>query len=33
MSVLANIHPGLLEFYVVSLINYINYWQGPGLSA
>jgi len=23
MSVLANIHPGLLEFYFVSIINYI----------
>lgn len=33
MSVLANIHPGLLEFYVVSIINYINYRQGPGPSA
>lgn len=33
MSVLANIHPGLLEFYVVSIINYINYQQGPGPSA
>lgn len=33
MSILANIHPGQLEYYFVSIINYINYWQGPGLSA
>lgn len=30
MSTLANIHPGLLEFYIVSIINYINYWQVQG---
>lgn len=33
MSILANIHPGQLKFYFVSVINYIGYWQGPGLSA
>lgn len=32
MSILANIHPEQLEFYFVSIINYIDYWQGPGLS-